>query len=78
MIALMVNESAWDETHSNLSGFCRVRLSHRNVGVFGIVRRFLYWRRRRVWELAHVKLHNRRMPGSTPAITWCPRYPAHC
>ena len=43
---------------SDLSGFCRIRLSHRNVGIFGTVRRFLYWRRRRVWELAHVKLHH--------------------
>jgi hypothetical protein len=48
---------------SNLIGFCRIRLSHRNVGVFRTVWWFLYRRRRRAWELPHVKLHYRRMPS---------------
>jgi hypothetical protein len=47
-----------------LSGFCRIRLSHRNVGVFRTVRRFLYRRRRRVWELAQVKSHNDQDAGT--------------
>src|SRR5260370_33550782 len=50
--------------------FGRIRLSHRNVRLFGTVWWLLYGRRRGVWELAQVKLHGGRMPKSPSAITW--------
>jgi hypothetical protein len=44
-----------------LRRFFRIRLSHWRVGIFWTVWWFLYWRRRRVWELAQVKLHSGRI-----------------
>src|ERR1700682_2547439 len=55
---------------SNFRRFGRVRLSHRNIRLFGTVWWLLYGRRRWVWELAQVKWHGGRMPKSPSAITW--------
>src|SRR6202171_2590973 len=55
---------------SNFRRFGRIRLSHRNVRLFGTVWWLLYGRRRWVWELAQVKWHGGRMPKSPAAITW--------
>jgi hypothetical protein len=47
-----------ENVHSNLKGLCRIRLSHRNIGVFGTVWWFLDGWRRGVRELAQIELHN--------------------
>ena len=58
----------------NLKGFDGIRLSHRNIGVFGAVGRLVYRRRRRFRELSQVKLHIIiRMPRPTRSITWVQR-----
>src|ERR1700682_3297292 len=52
---------------SNFRRFGRVRLSHRNVRLFGTVWWLLYGRGRWVWELAQVNLHGPKMPKSVSA-----------
>src|SRR6202171_88114 len=54
---------------SNFRRFGRIRLSHRDVRLFGTVWWLLYGRGRWIWELAQVDLHGARMPKSTSATT---------